>query len=299
MAWDVEIFTHRLTQAVHAFDTAVVQDLVDELTDHLRARADPYPSEQAERVLDQLRCGRFFSQLEKVADRFIQAGQGSTKIRLQYAQSLLDQDRLAAAERFLLALHDEEADPGLKREIAGLLGRAYKQMYLNLKQADNPRRAALLQQAFQCYFDTYRDKPETNLWHGINALALSAQRRSSDSEIHVEPARLAREILSAVEVRTEAGNATAWDEATAAEACISLGEYDEAIKWVFRLVSHEEISAFHLGSFERQLRTMWGLTPTQPPGEYLLRLVQGELLKREGGRVDVEQQELDGGPTSD
>ncbi|MDH3282777.1 MAG: serine protease [Gammaproteobacteria bacterium] len=299
MPWDVECFTQRLTQAVRDFDTAAVGDLVYELTDHLQVRADPYPREQAERVLNQLRCGRFFSQLEKVADRFIQTGQGSTGIRLQYAQSLLDQDRLAAAERFLLALRDEESDPDLKREIAGLLGRAYKQMYLNLRAANNPRRDALLRKAFQCYFDAYRDTPETNLWHGINALALCVRGGSAEVASHVDPDRLAREILAAVEVRRAAGSATAWDEATAAEACISLGHSDEAIKWVFRLISHSEISAFHLGSFERQLRTMWGLTPTAPPGEYLLRLVQGELLKREGGQVDVEPQELDAGPSSD
>lgn len=294
--WDCKRFTQRLTKAVSAFDAAAVTDLIDELTAHLHVRADTYPREQAERILNQLRRGRFFSQLEQLADRFIQSGQDSARIKLEYAQSLLDQERLTAAERLLLTLRAEESDGDLQREIVGLLGRAYKEMYLNLKEIGNPRRAFLLRKAFQSYFDAYRHKPQTSLWHGINALALCVHGRSTGVIADVNPEHLAQEILSTVEACREAGRATAWDEATAAEACISLGRHDDAIKYVFRLISHAEISAFHLGSFERQLRTMWGLTPTKPPGEYLLRLVQGELLKREGGRVDVEKQELDAGP---
>ncbi len=298
MPWDSEAFTQRLAEAAGRFDVVSIEDRVRELTEHVQTQAETYPVDQAVRVLDLLRRGRFFSQLEKVADRFIQSGLESPRIAIQYAQSLLDQDRLTAAERVLLTLRDRDLEPDVDNEIAGLLGRAYKQMYLALRDSRSPRRDELLTKAFQCYFDVYQADVKTNLWHGINAVALCAKRKSEahaapGTEAFPEPESLAKEILAAVEVRRAAGIHSAWDEATAAEALISLGRKGEAIEWVLRLIGHEEITAFHLGSFERQLRTLWGLSPTETPDEYLLRLVQGELLRREGGRVDVEQAELD------
>lgn len=293
MTWDESAFELQLTHAVDAFDRVVVHQHIEALISHLRTCPELYPESRAKKILEQLRRGRFFAELEQIADQLMQTGHDAFWVKLQYAQSLIDQDRLMAAERFLLPLSEELKDHEFKHEISGLLGRAYKQMYLNLRYSGNPRSSVLLGLAFNYYYGAYRDRPESNLWHGINAVALGIH--ASDVGVHlggVEPNQLAQEILSTVARRRRDQTLTAWDEATAAEACIALERYDEAIKWVFNLVSHREISAFHLGSFERQLRAVWGLTPTDVPGKYLLGMVQGELLNREGGRVDVDQHEV-------
>ncbi|MCG6868209.1 MAG: serine protease, partial [Gammaproteobacteria bacterium] len=47
------------------------------------------------------------------------------------------------------------------------------------------------------------------------------------------------------------------------------------------------VDAFTLGSFERQLREVWGMTPESEPGSFFLPVVRKELLKQEGGAVEI------------
>lgn len=109
-----------------------------------------------------------------------------------------------------------------------------------------------------------------------------------------EPLGLAREILRVLEAREAAGTLDPWDLATAAEACVALGETREALQWILRYV-RPGTDAFSLASTLRQLMEVWQLDASREPGASLLPFLRSQLLDRidrKGGRVDLEAGEL-------
>ena len=90
-----------LLEAIGALDHPRAEALCEELIAHVLADAEPYPLNQARRILGALRAERQFTLLQRVADAFMQAGQADPVIRRQHAQALLDQGSLSAAEAML------------------------------------------------------------------------------------------------------------------------------------------------------------------------------------------------------
>jgi hypothetical protein len=87
--------------------------------------------------------------------------------------------------------------------------------------------------------------------------------------------------------------------ATAAEACLALGQEEEALLWIGEYVQRAEADAFELASTLRQLEEVWQLTISKPPGSLLLPLLRSQLLARKGGRVDLAGAELAGAVAGD
>jgi V8-like Glu-specific endopeptidase len=130
------------------------------------------------------------------------------------------------------------------------------------------------------------------LWHGINATALlnRAARDGVPLGNFPEPgstaARLAEEVLAAVGEPREL--TPVFDLATAVEANVALGRFEQAHAWLNLYVAHPQADAFELASTVRQLTEVWGLTAESEPGSTLLPVLQAELLARgDGGEVTV------------
>ena len=100
------------------------------LADHIDPAA--FTPAQVKKALGMLRRKRRFVDLEHVAGLFTISGRTEPIIRRQWAQALLDQNRV---EQGLRALRDiaqkVETDPVEGPEVRGLIGRAYKQLYVN------------------------------------------------------------------------------------------------------------------------------------------------------------------------
>src|SRR5206468_7934203 len=100
---------------------------------------------------------------------FVRFGQNAPRIRRQYAQALIDQGILLASEPVLQALTLESLDgDGEVAEAHGLLGRLYKQLYVNADSPSNPYVRAFFDRALSEYLETYRLDPPRYSWHGIN-----------------------------------------------------------------------------------------------------------------------------------
>lgn len=295
MSWDQESFLENLTAAVDNFDGERTAALCGELIDQLDGEEIPR-EEFGGKVLAALRRKCYFELMEKVADALREAGFDDPQVRRQYAQALIDQDKISAAVYVLEPLLDH---PEENAEARGLLGRIHKQLYVNALR-DNPealgkrRVRQNLQRAVSTYHEVYRSDPARHLWHGINTVAvtLRAERDGVALSEAPEARQIAREILERINARKAALEAEGavldtWNLATALEASLALGDFEQALVWLSRYVKNKDTDAFELASTERQLRQVWGLTVEKEPGEELLPLLQSAALKRRFGRVEV------------
>jgi hypothetical protein len=138
----------------------------------------------------------------------------------------------------------------------------------------------------------------TRLWHGINAAALLNRAARDGVAVAGFPDPqavadgLAEEILAAVGEPSE--RTPLFDLATAVEANVALGRFEQAHQALDLYLAHPQADAFELASTLRQLTEVWGLTAESAPGSTLLPMLQAELLDRgEGGEVTVGPTDVD------
>lgn len=259
---------------------------------------EPYPGNAAKKLLSQLRRRRFFPQMERLADAFIQTGAASNAVRRLYAQALLDQGHFTAALLVLerLVADTESNDPQENAEARGLCGRAYKQMYLDALSPTVARNQKWLDQAAAWYFEPYRRLPVDHAWHGINVVAVAHRSVRDNVPLGTAglplPAALAREILQSIENKDAVDQAMPWDYATAIEASLALGRPDAALKWARCYVKESRADAFEFASTLRQLEEVWQLPRAGGVGskseEAILSLLRATVLEREGGGVTAD-----------
>lgn len=298
MTPSVTEFDKRLSAAVESFDREGAKALCEELVVHLRERDDAYPEKHAKTVLGLLRGKRYFEHMQQVADALIQNGQDAPTVRRQYAQSQIDQGNLTAAISTLEDLERDTAadgaspDPNENAEARGLLGRAYKDLYLCASNPKLSRNRRHLETAIAYYQGVYKGDP-SRIWHGINSVALI--RRAAADEVELETIAgpklaadsMATEILAGITEKHLDKKADTWDFATAVEACVGLGKRDEALEWLARYLDSDYTDAFELGSTYRQLTGVWKLEAGEPPGDKILPALKGALLRRQGSDLEI------------
>jgi hypothetical protein len=242
-------------------------------------------------MMRQLRRKRQFLPLQQLAEELIARGQASGKVRRQYVQALIDENRLPKAEAELeLVRQNAAATPKDRSEAAGLLGRIYKQRYLNGVGAGLSPNRADLQRSLEAYWGQYTVDPATYYWHGVNALALlsRAARDGQPFSGYLPIPELATQILSDIAAAEEDEDLSAWQIATALEAHVALGDLESAKFCALDYASSFDADAFEVFSTQRQLRQVWGLTDHgDPMGEQLLPILDAALLRRQGGSVKV------------
>jgi hypothetical protein len=309
MAWDAQQFGHDFVAAIDRFDRPETQRLCGELISHLRSSVEPYDEAAAKSLLGHLQRKRYFDLLQQVADAFLQTGQAAARIRRQYAQALLDQGGLSAAVPFLEELAREtEGNPDQAFENAearGLLGRAFKQIYVDTSNAARAEARSALNKSIGLYHSVYTLDPAKYTWQGINTAAL-LHRAATDSvpvdgidDPQALAKALAAEILALMTAKWENREATMWDSGTALEASIALGDLDQARDWLNRYVREPRADAFELASTLRQLEEVWRLDVDSEPGASLLPVLRAELLRREGGSLEVKAEQLRPGLLAD
>jgi S1-C subfamily serine protease len=296
MTWDPDGDFDRISAAFDAHDKAAATAFTDELVDRMFRTADPYPANPAKKLLTTLRRKLCFAEMEKLADAMIQTGAGSTTVRRLYAQALLDQEHFTAALLVLNKLVEdtEKDEPGENAEARGLLGRAYKQLYVNAATPGVARNQRWLDQAASFYYGPYKRSPESFAWHGINVAAVAHRgvldRVPLDTPGIPLPATLANAILQRIDNKDAIGTADIWDYGTAAEASIALGRATDALRWTRKYVKNANADAFEFASTLRQLEEVWGLPRAGSPAgssdeEAILSLLRATILERKGGQV--------------
>jgi V8-like Glu-specific endopeptidase len=307
MTFDYSTFKKELDQALSLFDTGAAQQQCNELVNHLTSAKEDFPVKQLEYVLQALRNKRMFRLMQQMADCFLHTGHTSYKIRRQYAQALIDQGIYYGA---LAVLNELKADTGNdknpaaeteNREAIGLMGRIYKQLYINAGKSEHSGFIYYLKLAMQSYQGVYSIGARENLWQGIN-LASLIRRAEADGIVlngFPEAGKIASEILHYVGEKDEMQEAKTWDFATAMEACIVIDKGDEALAWANKYVNSSYADAFEIGSTLRQLKELWRLNEDEGIGKKILPLLQAALLRKQGGAILLQPDELQKQRTAD
>lgn len=300
MDWDSNSFRRELATAVEAYDRPAATDLCDRLISHLRHERRPYPVREARIVLRLLRRKRLFGVMINVAEALLQSGQRSPPIRCEYAQALIDRGLPAAAREMLDGVLRETTDQSCRAEARGLLGRAYKQMYVDSAGSHSE----LLQKAVETYGAAFDEDPARCAWHGINAAALlrHASREGSDVKWSAPCHHIARRVRADIERQSlDPDVATGpWDAALAAEACLILDDNEDALQWMQRYAGDGRVDAFELASTLRQMTDIWQLTMDVEPGRRVLPILRAQMLVREqGARLELSSADLAAEPADE
>ncbi len=307
-------FATELAGAVDTFDKERAAELCRQLVQFHRSSADPYPVSVQNEVLYTLQRKRYFDLMIQVGDTLIMRNgaiakddSGDTKndklkVRRRYAQALIDGGQLTAALDVLAALERDCEVHGVADELAearGLIGRARKQFYMDFV-AESPhakltsQHKQLLADAVAAYGAPY-ESDRDHIWHGINTVALVARAgrdRVSLSGKKWSSKNTAQDILSFIAQKEKHKNpkdrANLWDFATAAEACLALGKYGEALKWVTRYTDDTpEADAFEYASTLRQFEEVWQLDESKENQAKILQLLRSVLLQKDGGQIEL------------
>jgi V8-like Glu-specific endopeptidase/pimeloyl-ACP methyl ester carboxylesterase len=287
-----------LRKLLAAYDINEAKRLVSTLISRLLETEDDFGDLVPGKIMQLLRNKRQFELMQQLGEALMQTGRQSANIKRQYAQALIEQSNLTAAIAVLNELEKETSGTtaGHKEQIEakGLLGRAYKQRFVNAANPGSKHNAASLNASFGYYYQVYELKPDEYTWHGINAVALLKRADADGLAIpggH-QANELAENILQTIVGKHDDQLATAWDFATAAEACIALGRDEEALRWMSGYARMPACDAFELASTMRQLTEVWRLDLSSETGKLLLPLLRAELLKREGGNITINLREV-------
>lgn len=311
MAWDDTKSTEELREAVDTFDRARVVTLCGQLIDAIAVRGEPWPFGDAKDILMMLRRKRHFALMRDVAKAFIDAGQRAPRVRRDHAQALIDNGEIRPAIGVLNTLVADMAKARVANpkdetaiydhdEARGLVGRAYKQLYIDAEHGDLAAGGYAIA-AIGAYNSVYQENPRSNLWHGINAVAcaMRAQRDGVPVPGAPDPTSTAAAILARVEEKEsapadapDAEKADAWDFATAMEACVALDRPNESPVWMAKYITHVTPDAFEFASTRRQLRQVWQLDHTTPAGAVILPMLEGKLMRQAGGEVELSSAQL-------
>lgn len=276
------------------FDWTEVTAACRVLAERIAAREPPFPAATAHRLLKGLRRKRRFGDMKLLAEALLQsAAGGDAQVSRQYAQALIDEGSLAMAEALLLKLHGDAATPPAEQaEAGGLLGRLYKQMYVNARRPGDARQQDNLRKALRAYLGHYEADPAGNTWHGINVVALSARARRDDVALPADLQRDERALAEAVLAATEAAGGP-WSLPTRLEACVALGRWKDASALAAAYAGDEaSFDAFEIASTRRQLEQVWELSSTSDPGGPLVDELRAAEACRVGAEVAISRRDV-------
>jgi hypothetical protein len=309
MGWDRARSVAEVKTALRMFDDSRAAELVREFVAYVCGTGDPYPEDEAHSLLTSLRRKRQFDLLCAAADALLQSGHGTLRIRQDYAQALLDLGLLSAAQAVLDALVRDSAQAAatessveargeaerVHTEARGLIGRLYKQAYVNAGAPHVERNAITLGRAVDAYYSTYSERsgaPERR-WHGVNAVALGlrAQADKPDTRLGFDPKQVAARLIAAVQADADAGTAKFWDYASAMEASLALDDEQAALRFLQSYIADPNLDAFEVASTLRQLVEVWSFLPPNSPRDRLFGPLQARLLGLNGGHVVIDAAE--------
>ena len=278
---NLEALAAELVAATATLESSRIEAACERLIDGLRSSRTPLSEMPSRQTLEHLRAIRRFEPMQRLADTLIRCGSDTAAVRRQYAQALIDRGQLVPAVTLLEGLVRRTRDePEEHAEALGLLGRVYKQIYLESSGGRPDRRA--LDRALEAYRRGFEIAPARHVWHGINlvALALRAGRDGLQGRSDDEAAlALARQLLAMVGEKPQPG---AWDCATAAEAAGALGDWDTATSWMRRYAEDPASELFALEGSLRQLTQVWGLVSGSSPAGQVVGVLQAAVLQRRG-----------------
>lgn len=281
-----------ITAAANPDDTyvnAAVADLVIWLGDH--------PNRVAEipiKVAQKVRSGKHNEALKTLTDALNGFGHPDPWVRLMMAQGLIDTGAASTAIDILQRIKPDAKDKTTQIETSGLMGRAYKDLFLRVRGKREQRGNILMNLAIQHYSDAFTKSGKEDFWTGENLLALL--RRAKDDGINVtaglDIGEIAAKITKQIE-RTPVKKRNYWQSATLAVVSVSQGNWDQASAHLSEALKSEKgVDAFALAGTIRQLDEWWDINQPGHDGIGLIAALQAKLLKTTGGDLRLSPEQM-------
>jgi subtilisin family serine protease len=286
--WDSRVYSTLLNLALNRHDYHRSDGLVSALTGYLKSNKAAYPEEAARADLDELRRKRQFSLMSRYGAAVIASGVKDPTVRRLYAQSLIELTDFAAALKVLKKIvADVPTKNDESYEARGLMGRVYKQQYVNAPR--DPQATRWMTQAIDAYHSVYKGDPE-QVWHGVNAASLML-RAARDGRRQGDPKTaetIAVEVVSTLDRRQERLQKDkkilpAFDCASRVEALVDLGKFAEARTALDVYLAHPSMHAFEVSSTYRQFDEVLQLHDVDEGRDIVDRLWQAVECHRAGG----------------
>jgi len=288
---DVAGLVAELRSASRDYDEDAAETACKQLVNVVRTAPESLEDSDAKAALGALRRMRAFELMERLGDGFLAAGVKAPSVERLHAQAVIEGGRLDAAKAILAAMVESEPlDSKEGREARGLLGRTFKQMYIEMGDPTAPGAKEALADAIAAYHEVYTADP-TETWHGINVVALVKRAERDGVEIESAPNadEMAAAILKHIDDLSLDGEATAWDAATASEAALALGDAEKAASWLASYVGDSGVDAFALAGSLRQLEEVWQLTLDGEWGQLLAVLRANMMDQADGQQIQVDK----------
>lgn len=206
--------------------------------------------------------------------------------RRLYAQALVEQGYATAAIELLKALAARlpTTDPEYA-EVIGLLGRAFKQIFLDASDKTGPMARDALALAV-AHYRLSIEADELSPWHGVNLLALLVRARclGLDPAPDVKIDLLARKLIARLDHLPEAVR-DVWHLAALAEASLGLDDWQAVEAALHRYVANPDVRAFHIASTLKQFTEVWDIEAVDERGCALANILRARLLSLSTGEV--------------
>ncbi len=265
-------------------------------------------------ALEAMRNARAFPAIERLCNRLLKLGCTFPFLRRFYAQALIDRDSIPLAIDVLgqlkvaLKATAPPDDPEHKShpeyaEAQGLLGRCYKQTYIDNVDAVPAERRDAAAGASARQFDSavqhyvsmvdLLDVTRTD-WHAINVVAMMVRaKRDGLGDFKDGIEAWAGKFVTAYEPVAETTD-NPWMLATLGEAQAALGNWTQASKWLARFAEHDRVDAFMLYGTIRQLEQLYGCRAGDEDTAQLLTVLKHRLATVSRGQVNFSRGERDG-----
>jgi S1-C subfamily serine protease len=252
----------------------------DHLCEVLLARPTVEAVDEAASLLLALRDLREFDRLCALADLVCRLRWDDARARRLYAQGLIETGRLTAGVDLLEAAKDHygEGHPEFA-EFEGLLGRAYKQLFMDTVDPQGIWASTFIERAIAAYSGPYTRDRARHFWHGINlgALAHAANLRGL-----APTGRSAEDYTTELLTTLEAIDPAArdqWWHATKAEAHAAQAQWEASEQALRAYIDDSRTTPFMLASTLRQLRDLWAIQRA-PRGARMLQILEASLMSR-------------------
>jgi endonuclease G len=267
IAWNGQVFSSFLSRALARHDQSQCDELVTRFADRLGQGEQAYEAEHAREDLGMLRRSRQFGLMQRYARAVLASGVRDFTVERQYAQSLIELGGYDAAIALLTRIVSESGDHHSESyEARGLLGRAYKQMYVN---APGREAGGLLERAIGYYLGPFREDAQL-VWHGINAASCLLRAHRDGFRRDAAPARqLAGEVLGSLATLEADRRLSAFELATRVEAHALLEQFESAGDALAIYLAHPDAHAFEVSSTLRQFEQVLSLQQ-HPAGRVLV-----------------------------
>jgi S1-C subfamily serine protease len=249
---------------------------------------------QAKDLVKRLRDASEYELMARLAEAISRRDPKDARNRRLYAQVLIDTGKATAAIDVLqvLARRLPDTDPEYA-EARGLMGRAYKQIFIDARDKSGAHARDALKKAIESYRDPY-ERDSRNVWHGVNLLALIDRARSIGvrAAAELDTQKLAQDLVATLQ-STPAEQRDPWTLATLAEASLGLRDWSAIDRNVQLYVASPDVQAFQIAGTLRQFTEVWDLENRDQRGRALVDILRARLLRLHGTEVRMAPEDVE------